>query len=206
MIKIDTTLPNDNNAPLYEKYPTELQPQPAYLRMDEDGDVDVYVSGEIGNATPMDVWHDRTLRWTLSPELARDQVEALLADPEVIDLLERIHASHEVEWDGSNHTGNYDEDLYDDLQRLLDDRYNYAPEAKVWDAGDWLFASNSLAEVWPEDEPLDAAVKRLEDEAKMDGVVLHGTVHDALIGHLEGEDPDELTGEHLRAYNEHVAD
>ena len=206
-IKIDATLPNDSNAPLYEKYDGQLQPQPAKLRIDEDGHVDVYVSGEIGGGVPMDQWHNRTLTWTLSPELAHDQAEALLSDPDVIRLLERIHASHEIKWDGNNHVGSYDEDLYNELQRLLDDRYNYDPEAQVWDVNDWLFgAGQTLDFIWPDDQTLDEVVKEMEEQAETDGVTLNGSIRDALIQYLEGEDPDELTGEHLRAYREYVAD
>lgn len=206
-IKIDTTLPNDGNAPLYEKYDGQLQPQPAKLRMDEDGNVDVYVSGEIGGGVPMDQWHNRTLTWGLNAYLARDQVESMLADPEVIALLERIHEVHAVEWDGSNYVGSYDEDLYCKLQRLLDDDYNYNPEAQVLEASDWLFGARQTMDfIWPNDQPLDSVVKEMEEQAELDGVTLNGSVRDALIGYLQGEDPDELTGEHLRAYRKHAAD
>ena len=207
IITIDPSLPNEATAPLYEKYDGQSQPQPAKLRMDEDGNVDVYVSGIIGSGAPEAEWNNRVLTWRLSPELSRGQVEALLSDQEVIELLERIHESHEVEWDGSNYRGRYDTELYDELQRLLNDRYNCCPEAQVLDAYEWLFGQGQPLEwAWSPDMPLDQAVEELEQDAEDNGVTLVGDIRQELINKLLDEVPDDLTGEHLRAYREHVAD
>lgn len=209
-LTIDKTLPQEGNAPLFYQYDGQLQPQPAYLELDEDGNVRFDYSGEIGGGVPMKVWLNRTLRFSVTPYLSRAAALELLDNPEIIALLERIHAGHSVEWDGNNHVGQLTEDaqeaemeLQESLQTLDSD-----PESQVWDAHDWVFAngSNSLYDVWPKDEPFDEACKRLEEEAEEEGVTLKGTVSDAIIQYLEGEDQDELEGEHLKAYKQYVLD
>lgn len=201
-------LDSESNAPLYHKYATQLQPQPAFLYLTADGEVGLDWASEIGGV-PADVWHDRTFRWYVSPFLSKDACDMLLNDEEVLALLERVHSGHYVEWDGSNHVGRLTEDARDAkeaLEELLDRRYNYEMDTQVWNADDWITAGgvNCLTDVWREDEPLDEAVERLEKEAKDEGIVLYGSVKDALIGMLEGEDPEELSGEHLKAYNEYI--
>lgn len=200
-IKINASLPVGNTPPFYEKYQNELKPQPVMLRMDEGGNVDIYISSIIGSGAPEAEWNNRHLTWRLSPELSENQVKELLLDQDVIDLLNRIHESHMVEWDGSIYRGRYDEDLSIELQRLLDDRYNSHPEAQVWDAHEWLFGQGQpLEDAWLPNEALEAAAKRLKEEAEFEGVILEGDIHQQLINKLLDKDPEELTGEHLNAY------
>ncbi|RME23332.1 MAG: hypothetical protein D6800_09985 [Candidatus Zixiibacteriota bacterium] len=207
-IKIDKTMPEAGDAPLFVQYGGQTQPQPAYLELDEFGNVSLDYSSEIGGAVPMDVWHGRTLRWSVSPYLSRDAALDLLEDASLVALLERVHAGHSVDWDGSNMVGHLTEDAREAKQKVQEilDEISRDGAAQVWDAYDWVFAfgKNSLRGVWPEDEPLDDAEERLEEIADLDGVVLDGSVRDALLSHLEGEDPDELEGEHLAAYRKYV--
>lgn len=117
----------DRQAPLYNRYDGELHPQDWVLEMDEDGVVRVDWNPEIGTAVPMDVWHGRTLRWYINPAISREGIERLLSDEDVLNLLERIHAGHEVELDNQmNRVGKLTEDALDaneDLERLLERRY-----------------------------------------------------------------------------------
>lgn len=96
--------------PLYKRYPGQSQPQRAHIELDEEGTVTAGINGEIGNAVPMDVWHGRTLRWSVSPYAFGPSLEDLINSPRVIELFERVHAGRTVEWDGSNHVGRLDED------------------------------------------------------------------------------------------------
>ena len=94
-------------APVYEKYDSEFQPQPAYIRMDEDGEIDAWVNGNI-NGTPMSVWHGRTLTWRVPSNVRGDALLAFVKEHQ--PLFERVYLGHEVDWDGNNHVGKLDED------------------------------------------------------------------------------------------------
>jgi hypothetical protein len=160
----------------------------------------------------MDVWHQRTLRWAVSPYISKEACEELLEDEEVLELLNRVHNGHYVGWDGNNHVGTLSDDASeasDMLRVLLDQKYNQNLEAhaQVWDALDWITAEglNSLAAVWPPDESFDVAVERLESETEAAGVVLSDSIESALITALKMEDPDDLKGEHLKAYMKYVS-
>lgn len=193
-------------APLYRRYPQQSQPQPAYITITEDGDVSAGHSGEVGDAVPMAVWHHRTLRVPVHAAMLGDALADLLESAEARALLERIHAGHSIEWDGSNHVGR----LSDDARAALDDLHTLVRDAgedtsmlaEVWTADAWLGTANDLLDVWPAGEPLDAAVKRLEDLAAGAGVVIDGDIRESLLDvaarmHERGEDG--LSREHLDA-------
>lgn len=152
-----------DRAALVFKYDSQINPQPAYVRMTEEGDVDAYTSGEIGNAVPMDVWHSRTLTWSLPWSTDANALAELLETPEVLALLERVHAGHEVSWDGSNHVGRLGEDAQDASYRL-ERIFEQADTVDVWDA-DGLLNSLSFDDAWPEDMALDAAAQAHIDSA-----------------------------------------
>ena len=95
-VVIHKVLPQDGDLPLFRRYPTQFQPQPAYLELDETGRAALGISDIIGTGVPEAVWHQRTLRFHVSPYLSRAACERLLEDPEVLALLERIHAGHRV--------------------------------------------------------------------------------------------------------------
>ena len=76
-------------APLYCRYPHQTEPQPAYVQLDEDGDVTTGYSGEIGGGVPAHVWHGRTLRWTVPASVQGDVLADLLAG-DALPLLQRL--------------------------------------------------------------------------------------------------------------------
>lgn len=204
-------LDSESNAPLYQQYAGQTNPQPAYLFLTEDGEAGLDWTGEIGNAVPLDVWHHRTLRWSVAPQLSKVGCKELLEDPKVVALLGRIHAGHSVEWDGNNMVGRLTEDASDasyNLQKYLDEKYNNDDtyHCNVWDAGEWLRGGGgwSIDEAWPPDEPLDKAVRRLEQEAQNEGVELRGDIREELINWLVEtceDDEVELTGHHLATFD-----
>lgn len=74
------------------------------------------------SGTPIDIWHNRTLAWTVTPWLSRADCLALLADARVLALLTRVHAGHSVEWSGSNFIGLLTPDARaasEDLEHML---------------------------------------------------------------------------------------
>lgn len=190
-------------APLYLRYPMQTAPQSAMIEMDEHGEVSAGTNGEIGNAVPAYVWHGRTLRWDV-PAAVRGDALAELLRGDALPLLERVHAGHSVDWDGSNHVGRLDDDAQDAsyaLQRLIDrDLRDNSACVAVWRVGDWLWSSCSLDQHWS-DQPLADVAATLEDEATRDGVMLDGDVAESLLGQAMYyyEDGRPLTATHLGA-------
>jgi hypothetical protein len=102
-------------------------------------------------------------------------------------LLERVHAGHSVEWDGSNHVGRLDDDASaarDEIERILDG-LDDDDRAQVWDADDWVFGVDGLRSAWPATKTIDEAVAALTAEAerqeRLEGVIVDGDIRSALI-------------------------
>ena len=187
----DITLDLDNldetGAPLFRQYDGQLQPQPAYVEMDEDGEVTACYSGEIGNGVPSYVWHHRTLRWSVPSTVRGRVLKYLLERDDVVDLLERIHAGHAVDWDGNNHVGKLDADAQSasaELEVLLDNDIGGADSCAVWDAGEWL-QNSPLADLWPAGQTLDGAENNVNYLATAEDVTLTGDVRDVLLDMAE---------------------
>lgn len=171
-------------APLFNRYPGQTGAQPAFIEMTEDGDVSADYSGEIGNAVPMHVWHGRTLRWSVPAAVKGEALADFIEQPDVYELLGRIHAGHSVEWDGSNHVGQLDEDAQsasDELERLIESELDDGATVETWDTEEWLFSSAALIDCWPSDTDLDEAAANLESDAQSDNVLLINDVRETLL-------------------------
>lgn len=137
-------------APVYHRYPQQTSAQPAYIEMDKDGAVGVDWDGIIGGGVPMDVWHRQTQRWSIPNTVIGAALADFLGRDDVQALLERIHAGHSVEWDGSNHVGRLNQDAVDAsyaLERLCETTWDHSDHAQIWSCANWL----------PDLRPLDAA-------------------------------------------------
>ncbi|TQV62730.1 MAG: hypothetical protein FNT15_05840, partial [Sulfurovum sp.] len=142
-ITINTTNLRNELIPLYEKYSGQFNEQPAYVEMDEDGNVCADYSGEIGNAEPMSVWNGRTLQWSVDAAANGDSLADLLESAKVKSLLERVYQGHDVHWDGSNHVGRLNDDA-EEASNALDEIFSPASGEysvmEVWGAQDWISA------------------------------------------------------------------
>jgi hypothetical protein len=163
--------------PLHFQYQGQTNEQPAYLELDEDGNVDASYSGEIGNGSPMHVWHGRTLRWPLPNNLSGDAIIELVNEHR--SLLARVYAGHSVEWDGNNHVGRLDEDAQEAQQELDALLYETEGDIQIWPVVDWLFSSSTLRETWW-DKPLADTVAELETHID-DNIELDGDIETALL-------------------------
>ena len=93
---------------LYCAYPGQTSPQDCYVELDpKTGALTASYNGEIGNAVPMLVWHNRIFRWAI-PCLTADVANSLLE--EIAPLCQQICDGYSEEWDGSNLVGKIDAD------------------------------------------------------------------------------------------------
>lgn len=187
---------------LHCRYGDRVDPQPAYVEIDEDGAVFADYDGEIGNAVPMTVWHKRTLRVPVAPEADCTDLAAYLRGPGLA-LLQRIHDGHTVEWDGSNHVGALTSDAEAALDQLGAELQDL-PTVEIWTAEDWLFgADQTLADAWPDNQTLDQAAAECADSysAAAPGIV-QGNASRALMDRARAEwreHPDRLARVHVDA-------
>jgi hypothetical protein len=172
-LAVNRSYRDNGKAPLYLHYERQANPQPAYLWLTEDSQVIVDSTGEIGNAVPMSVWHQRDLRWPVPHDLTPAGIDQIL--DAVLPLLEELYDHHTVEWDGSNMVGELDDrgrKLSDEIDRLLHEEYE---RAAIWDASDWVHqAWHEVVEEYRKAEDKDAYMKQLKADAARDGITLVG--------------------------------
>lgn len=190
-----TKLDPDATAPLHEKFTGRNTPQPAYLEMDEDGNVGFVVSGDIGGR-PAEVHMGRTLRWsvpgTLSATDANELAESLRP------ALERVHAGHAVAFDGRNMRGTLDADAKAADGLVEEACARAVGTVDVWDATEWMmpngakaaFEDMGLTHASTDDE-IEEVARLMVEAARRDGVVLDGDVARALR-----EARDEMARDH----------
>ena len=161
-------------APLHCQYDGQNQPQPAYVGLDDDGKVTADYSGDIGNSMPMTVWLGRDLRISVEPRISgRALHEYLLGEGR--PLLARIHAGHEVEWDGNNMSGKLSVDA-ETAQEELESGLRDLGEDRALDVGsveDFLFGGGSrIGDYWT-DQTLETLVtSTMEDIAMLDAEIV----------------------------------
>lgn len=191
---------SDDLAPLYSRYAGQSGPQPAHVELDERGSVTATVSSHIGNGgCSMLVWHGRTLQWSLPPDVRRSALVGFLARDDVRSLLDRVHAGHSVQWDGSNHRGTLTDDARrasDEFETLLLELNDERSRVTVWQAGDFVFAggNNHVGDVWPSGTELSDAVEGLKADASREGCYLDGDVHEEIMSQALAMIRDETPG------------
>ena len=82
--------------PYYFKYPNQCNPQPVYLYYIEDGTKYIDYDGNVGNGCSPDVWHKRTLRFSVSELITKEAAEELLQDKALDDMLQEAHELTEI--------------------------------------------------------------------------------------------------------------
>ena len=174
------SLANDH-APLFYQYPGQINPQPAYIYLYEDGRVCADYSGEIGNARPADEWHGRTMTWSINPYITGQQLVDLMGRDDVRAMLQRVHDGHDTDWNGSNFVGTLtaDADAADEcLTRLFDEAEG---DVQVWNVDDWLFSYCNLYDHWPAGEmTLAEAVQGVEATVEAN-MILNGDIEEARL-------------------------
>lgn len=101
------------------QYPGQSNPQPAYIELDlEYKTLSADYSGEIGNAMPMAVYHNRVLRFSISQFISGGKINEILNDPKLLGLCEQVVANHIIVWDGNNNVGKLNINGQDAVQRI----------------------------------------------------------------------------------------
>lgn len=145
-----------------------------HLDIDEDGAVSLTTRTYYGgDSTPMEIWHGRTLRYTVNPGADAEWLREHLAEGgELATLIDRIVAGHSVHWDGSNHVGRLTDEAQDASERLdalLSDAPLYSGS---WsDAETWLIGDRRLADIAREIDA-DTTAQDLVSQAEGDGWII----------------------------------
>jgi hypothetical protein len=107
----------DQKMPLHLHYPGQTEPQPAFVQLWPDGEVEFGFEGNI-NGVSESVFHDRTVRVDgIDPHLSLEGIDKL--HKEIRPLLEEIAAGHSIEWNGQNQVGRLTEEAQDARERLM---------------------------------------------------------------------------------------
>lgn len=168
-------------APLFSQYPSQLQPQPAYIYLYTDGRVCADYSGEIGNGRPADEWHGVTLTWSIAPYMTGEQLADLLGRDDIRALLQRVHEGHDTRWDGSNWVGTLTDDASSAFEALECEFSEAEGDLQVWNVADWLFSNCTLFDHWPAGEmTLTEAVKGVEESVE-ENMILNGDIENELL-------------------------
>lgn len=146
-IKLELDNLRDEVAPLYFKYTSQVNPQPAFIEIDENGVVTAGVNGEIGNGVPSNVWHKVDLRVGCSSLLHGNSLIEFLEGEVGNDLLRRIHNGHSVDWDGSNHVGSLTEDAENAILELENELHD-VQSVTIYSAEEWI-ENDSIDHLWP---------------------------------------------------------
>lgn len=168
-------------AALYRRYPRQEKPQPCFVELRCDtGRLLADYNPEIGNALPTEVWHSRTLRWTI-PCLSAEKANALL-DSIRMDA-QAILDGYTVEWDGSNNVGKFTADAEAAQERIQDrcDKLDDSDALRSWMAEDWLLGDSCGVVAATTDEELETIATRVESEALASGEC---EVLDGCLAHL----------------------
>jgi len=123
------------------------------LSLDANGNVTVYARDFFGgDGTPVDIWEGRALEWGIRRRGDQSAIDAADVATDLADggklrtLLERVHAGHDVEWDGSHMAGRLTDDAHaasDDIEGLLNEYRIDDSAPTVWDAYEWLTANGT---------------------------------------------------------------
>jgi len=193
---------------LFCQYPGQSQPQAAHVTIDEYGSVTADYSGDIGNGCLMRVWHGLDMQYRVAGTVDATSLVTWLQTDAVRALLERVHAGHSVEWDGSNYTGCLTDDgldASDDFARALE-AFGQDVAVAIWSAAAWV-GDCPLSDVWPDGVPAQQAADDLEKSALAEGIYLHDSMLNALLGvaarHFDDDGDDCLTDVQIAALVEY---
>lgn len=127
----------EGKTPVLCQHDGQFQPQPSYIQVDADGFVFADYSGEIGNAMPVNVWHNIDRRIGINPNVSGDALREYMASTGFRALIDRYYAGFDTEWNGNNWVGTVTEDAMAALGQIESDCGDLEC-INVFDADDWI--------------------------------------------------------------------
>ena len=100
-IALDLGNLDQDRIALYQRFGDRVDPQPAYVDIDENGSVTADYDGELGGEILAQVRHRLTLRVPVAAEVECGDLAAYLRGA-ALPLLQAIDNGHSVQWDGSD--------------------------------------------------------------------------------------------------------
>jgi len=168
------TINSDHAMPLYEE--DRGQEGPAYLYLDtRDGDV--YLRGihpAHASSWGVDEHNGHVRKWSIPNNLTVRGYNALLADTNVLQLLERVYQGAEEYYDGNNYKTRLNDDAEAadiELEKITAEINQCGADYEsldAWDASMWLELS-TYANLVKEGESHEDAALRLHGEALREG-------------------------------------
>ena len=140
-------------APLYRRYPGQIDPQPVHIEIDpEKRTLTAGINYEIGSAVPVDVWHGVRLRIAGSRYMTGAGWAALLDDPKILALAAEICDGHTLYWDDGNRRGLLTEDArlaYKELEHRITywGGHGPCPESdnfNIYEPSDWVECAEEI--------------------------------------------------------------
>jgi len=126
MSKVEVIYSNENN---FCQYPSQCEPQRTYAELNcSTNELYSSYSSEIGNSTSMDCFHNRALRWQISPWMKLSSINSLLE--EIKPIAQKVLDGYSEVYNGRNYVGvlSGEVDVYErEIERLCDE-YSSDPD------------------------------------------------------------------------------
>ena len=168
-------LDGDQLHPLYHHYQHEVQAQPVQVELDlRDGSLIADWDAEVGNGVSEAVWDGLIRRYDISPQLTRDEINALLV--EVAPIAQRILDGTEITSDGLRERPALSASAQDAEAEMGSGCQSFVTSSMgVYDARDW-FECVSLQQNGSLATMTDAALAGLAEEYRLEGLADGATV------------------------------
>jgi hypothetical protein len=168
-------LDGDQLHPLYHHYQHEVQAQPVQVELDlRDGSLIADWDAEVGNGVSEAVWDGLIRRYDISPQLTRDEINALLV--EVAPIAQRILDGTEITSDGLRERPALSASAQDAEAEMGSGCQSFVTSSMgVYDARDW-FECVSLQQNGSLATMTDAALAALAEEYRLEGLADGATV------------------------------
>ena len=182
MIKTNADEIRAEFAPLYSRYSGQVNPQPAHIEINpEQQGMVAEFNPEIGNAVPMNVWHGRAYRVSISPYYTGKQVAEILENVDFQNMAQRVFDGYSCAYDGSNHNGRLTDDAkaaLEEMERFLQEMDQYL---NVSDSGVSVYAPEDWFSELPDlagksDDELSTIADQFRTEAESDNVCIDGDI------------------------------
>ena len=203
-------------APLYHKYNSQLEPQPAYIELDfAERAITADWNPNLGAGVPEYVFNGLARRFRIPPCANPEALIRLLESNRVQSILVSLCNSYRrfEDMNGALRGSLIDsgEDVFFELEDILCniDELDNEP----WDARSWVLGAEGgapeLGDIWPKPCTVDEAVERIAEDAAHQQIRITGDIEEALLDRVQSifdgvcecaEDEEEtLSSEQIKA-------